>query len=108
MLLTGANGFLGRFLALDLLERAASHGGRVVCIVRAPSDEAALERRSASFQDPDPALWARFQALSAGRLTVLQGDLMKPRLGLPDEVYDRLCEEVDCIVHNGSLEHRTG
>jgi len=103
VLLTGANGFLGRFLTLDLLERASRLGGRVVCIVRAPSEAAALERLSASFRGPDPRLWARFQALSQGRLTVLQGDLMKPRLGLSEEVYGRLCEEVDCIVHNGAL-----
>jgi fatty acid CoA ligase FadD9 len=102
-LLTGASGFLGRFLTLALLDRASRPGGKVVCIVRAPSDAAALERLRASYQGPDPALWARFQALSAGRLTVLAGDLMKPRLGLADEVHDRLCDEVDTIVHNGAL-----
>lgn len=106
-LLTGANGFLGRFLALSLLERSARSGGRVVCIVRAPSDTDALERLRASYRDSDPVLWERFQALSAGRLTVLQGDLMKPRLGLPDDVHDRLCEEVDSIVHNGALVNHT-
>jgi fatty acid CoA ligase FadD9 len=102
-LLTGANGFLGRFLALTLLERAARSGGKVVCVVRAPSDAEALERLRASYRGSDPALLAQFQALSAGRLTVLQGDLMKPRLGLADDVYDRLCDEVDSIVHNGAL-----
>jgi fatty acid CoA ligase FadD9 len=102
-LLTGANGFLGRFLALTLLERAARSGGRVVCIVRAPGDAEALERLRGSYRGADTALAARFQQLSAGRLTVLQGDLMKPQLGLADEVYERLCEEVDSIVHNGAL-----
>ncbi len=102
-LLTGASGFLGRFLTLTLLERASRSGGQVVCVVRASSDAEALERLRASYKTSDPALWTRFQALSRGRLTVLQGDLMKPQLGLTEEVYDRLCDEVDSIVHNGAL-----
>jgi fatty acid CoA ligase FadD9 len=102
-LLTGATGFLGRFLALALLDRASRTGGRVICLVRAPSDAVAQDRLSASYRGPDPALWARFKALSEGRLTVLQGDLMKPRLGLTEEAYDQLCGEVDSIVHNGAL-----
>lgn len=102
-LLTGASGFLGRFLALTLLERASRSGGKVVCIVRAPSDAAALERLSAAYRGPDPALWSRFQEVSDGRLTVLHGDLMKPRLGLDEARYDWLCDEVDSIVHNGAL-----
>jgi fatty acid CoA ligase FadD9 len=34
VLLTGATGFFGRRLAIDLLRRAAATGGRVVCIAR--------------------------------------------------------------------------
>jgi fatty acid CoA ligase FadD9 len=102
-LLTGASGFLGRFLTLALLEQASRSGGQVICLVRASSDAQALERLRASYRGADPTLWTRFQELSRGRLTVLQGDLMKPRLGLTDEVHDRLCEQVDSIVHNGAL-----
>lgn len=104
VLLTGASGFLGRFLALELLERVPREGGKVVCVVRAPSDAVALERLSAAYHDPDPALRERFEALSAGgRLEVLAGDLVKPRLGLTEEVYDRLTDTVDTLVHNGAL-----
>ncbi len=103
-LLTGANGFLGRFLVLELLARLPAPGGKLYCVVRAPSDAVASERLRETLIAQDPALAERFAALSAnGRLVVLAGDLMKPRLGLSQEVYGRLCEEVDCVVHNGAL-----
>jgi fatty acid CoA ligase FadD9 len=102
-LLTGANGFLGRFLALELLERLAAEGTRLYAIVRAPNDAAAFERLARSYQT-DPSLVARFQELSAnGRLRVLAGDLMKARFGLAKDVYARLTNEVDLVLHNGAL-----
>jgi len=102
-LLTGANGFLGRFLALELLERLAADGTRVYAIVRAPNDEAAALRLARSYQ-ADPSLVARFEELSGnGRLRVLAGDLMKPRFGLTEDTYERLAGEVDLVLHNGAL-----
>ena len=104
VLLTGANGFLGRFLLLELLARVPEQGGKVVCVVRAPTDPAAAQRLAATYRGGDAALWARFQELSAGgRLEVRAGDLMKPRLGLAEVEYERLAGEVDAIVHNGAL-----
>jgi fatty acid CoA ligase FadD9 len=114
VVLTGANGFLGRFLLLDLLERLAPSGGKVVAIVRAPDDAAAWERITDSYArgDPklqagglDPKLTARFAALTAEkcRLEVLAGDLIRPRLGLSQERWDRLAGEVTAIVHAGAL-----
>jgi fatty acid CoA ligase FadD9 len=114
VVLTGANGFLGRFLLLDLLERVAPSGGKVVAIVRGRDDAAAWERLTASYAhaDPklqggglDPKLTARFAELSAEkcRLEVLAGDLIRPRLGLSPEHWDRLAGEVTAIVHAGAL-----
>jgi fatty acid CoA ligase FadD9 len=114
VVLTGANGFLGRFLLLDLLERVASSGGKVVAIVRGADDAAAWERLAASYAraDPklkggglDPKLKARFAALSAEkcRLDVFAGDLIRPRLGLAQERWDQLAGEVTAIVHAGAL-----
>jgi fatty acid CoA ligase FadD9 len=103
VLLTGANGFLGRFLLLELLSRVPGDGGKVICVVRAPTGAATAERLAESFQG-DPALWARFQELAGhDRLEVLAGDLMKPRLGLTPAVHGRLAREVDAIVHDGAL-----
>ena len=102
-LLTGANGFLGRFLALELLERLAGDDTRLYAIVRAPNDAAGLERLARSYHG-DPSLVARFEELSAnGRLHVLAGDLMKPRFGLDERTYERLASEVDLVLHNGAL-----
>ncbi|RIJ20763.1 acyl-CoA synthetase, partial [Clavibacter michiganensis subsp. insidiosus] len=38
VLLTGANGYLGRFMAIDWLERLAPEGGTLVCVVRGADD----------------------------------------------------------------------
>jgi fatty acid CoA ligase FadD9 len=102
-LLTGGNGFLGRFLVLEALARLPKDGV-LYAVVRAPTDELADERLRASFQGPDPALAEELRARgSDGRLVVLAGDLMKPRLGLPESTYARLAAEVDCVVHNAAL-----
>jgi fatty acid CoA ligase FadD9 len=114
VVLTGANGFLGRFLLLELVERVALSGGRVVAMVRARDDGAARERLAAAYTraDPklpvgsaDPRLAARFAELSAdsGRLEVVAGDLMKSRFGLPQERWERLADEVSAVVHPGAL-----
>jgi fatty acid CoA ligase FadD9 len=102
-LLTGANGFLGRFLTLELLSRLPARGGKLYALVRAPNDELAKGRLHASFEGADPALREELAARDHGRLTVLAGDLMKPKLGLPDATYERLAREVDSVLHNGAL-----
>jgi fatty acid CoA ligase FadD9 len=100
-LLTGANGFLGRFLVLELLERLLGRGKKLYALVRATNDAAAFERLASSYRS-DPRLWERFRALSAN-LHVLAGDLIEPSLGLADDVYAELADEVDLILHNGAL-----
>jgi fatty acid CoA ligase FadD9 len=102
VLLTGATGFLGRFLCLELLERAARTAGEVSCLVRARSDAEAA-RRLAEVYRPGSALHERFAALAGGRLHVLAGDLEQPRLGLPDDRYRRLADDTDTVVHAAAL-----
>lgn len=98
VLLTGATGFLGRFLALALLERTAHAGGTVTCLVRARSDEAARARLDEVYGRGSP-LQARFRALAAGRLRVVAGDLSRRDLGLPPLAMRALETDVDTIVH---------
>ncbi|WP_238434855.1 MULTISPECIES: carboxylic acid reductase [unclassified Frankia] len=102
VLLTGATGFLGRFLCLDWLERLAATGGTLVCLVRA-TDEAAARRRLTAVFDTDPDLRRRFAELSDGRLEVVVGDVAQPWLGLTEQEFDRLARDVDRIVHPGAL-----
>ncbi len=108
--LTGATGFLGRFLLLELLQQAEKTGGHVTCLVRAPDDRAARARLEASIavntsqKHEVSAIQTQFANLAtAQRLTVRAGDFVQPDFGLPAEVYTRLTKNVDCVVHNGAL-----
>ncbi len=101
VLVTGATGFLGRFLCLEWLERLAPLGGTVVCIVRARDETAALSRLRAAFAGDDK-LAHRFARVEPN-LEVVVGDIGEERLGVDDATWDRLAEQVDRIVHPGAL-----
>src|SRR6476661_7552013 len=58
VLLTGATGFLGRYLALDWLERMDLVDGKVIALVRAKTDEDARARLDAAFDSGDLDLLA--------------------------------------------------
>ena len=47
VLLTGATGFLGRYLALEWLQRMDLVDGKLICLVRAKDDAAARQRLDA-------------------------------------------------------------
>lgn len=102
VLLTGASGYLGRFVALEWLERLAPAGGKLICVVRGKDDGAAAKRLDEAFAGGDSDLVAKVAEL-AGSLEVLAGDIAEPRLGLDERTWDRLADEVDLIVHVGAL-----
>jgi len=108
VLLTGANGFLGRQLLVEVVRHVSLVGdkGEVVCIVRAPNDEKASERLYSSFGEPGSEL-RQFVEGYAKHLTVYAGDLARPHLGLKEEVFNRLCNDVDVVLHNGALVNHT-
>ncbi len=101
VLLTGSTGFLGRFLAIEWLERMEKVGGTVTCLVRAADPDAGRRRLTAALAG-DPELEARFERLTA-HLYVVAGDMAEPHLGLDDATYKRLADSVDRIVHPGAL-----
>ena len=103
VLLTGANGWLGRFLALDLLERAAQTGGTVITVVRGRDEAAARARLEAAFDSGDPDLLGRFRKLAADHLEVIAGDIGEPNLGVDKATWDRLAHNVDQIIHPAAL-----
>nr|WP_280513099.1 carboxylic acid reductase [Blastochloris viridis] len=103
VLLTGASGFLGRFLCLTLLTSLASTGGRLICLVRGKDRAAAYERLASAFEGHDPRLRHEFRRLSARHLDVIAGDIALPQLGLDNDTWERLSGEVDAIVHAGAL-----
>jgi fatty acid CoA ligase FadD9 len=115
VLLTGATGFLGRYLALEWLERMDLVDGKVICIVRAKSDEEARARLDATFDaadspvasllpaGADPKLLAHYRSLAAEHLEVLAGDKGEANLGLDDATWQRLADTVDLIVDPAAL-----
>lgn len=103
VLLTGATGFLGRYLALEWLERMALVDGTVICLVRAKDDAAARKRLDDTFDSGDAALLAHYRELAAEHLEVLAGDKGEADLGLSQEVWQRLADTVDLIVDPAAL-----
>jgi glycopeptidolipid biosynthesis protein len=98
VLLTGATGFLGRYLALEWLERMDLVDGKLICLVRADSDEQARRRLHTTFDSGDPELLRHFQELAADHLEVIAGDKGETNLGLAQGTWQRLAETVDLIV----------
>nr|WP_234834970.1 non-ribosomal peptide synthetase [Mycolicibacterium stellerae] len=98
VLLTGATGFVGRYLVLELLEQMQRVGGTLICLVRARSDEDARRRLEAIFDSGDPDLLRHFQELAATHLNVIAGDKGEPNIGLHQQTWQRLADTVDLIV----------
>lgn len=103
VLLTGATGFLGRYLALEWLERMDLVDGKVIALVRARSDEEARARLDKTFDSGDPKLLAHYRALAADHLEVVAGDKGEADLGLDRQTWQRLADTVDLIVDPAAL-----
>jgi fatty acid CoA ligase FadD9 len=103
VLLTGATGFLGRYLALEWLERMDLVDGKVIALVRARSDEEARARLDAIFDTGDAKLLAHYQNLAADHLEVIAGDKGEANLGLADATWQHLADTVDLIVDPAAL-----
>ena len=92
VLLTGATGFVGRFVLRDLL---CLEGDLVVhCLVRATDSEHGLQRLRAAMEEAE--IWD--QAYT-GRIRVVEGDLREARFGLGQEGFDELARGIDAVYH---------
>jgi fatty acid CoA ligase FadD9 len=103
VLLTGATGFLGRYLALQWLERMDLVDGKVILLVRAKDDAAARQRIDATFDSGDPKLLEHYRSLAADHLEVIAGDKGEANLGLDNATWQRLADTVDLIVDPAAL-----
>jgi len=103
VLLTGATGFLGRYLALEWLERMDLVDGKLICLVRAKTDEDARARLDKTFDSGDPKLLAHYRKLAADHLEVVAGDKGEEDLGLDPQTWRRLANTVDLIVDPAAL-----
>jgi fatty acid CoA ligase FadD9 len=102
VLLTGANGYLGRFLTLEWLQRISATDGRLIALVRGEDAETARRRLEQVFGS-DSVMLNEFRALAAGHLEVIPGDIGEPNLGLDEATWRRLALEVDLVVHPAAL-----
>lgn len=92
VLVTGATGFLGRFLLRDLLNRDPQL--TVHCIVRGDTVEQGLARLQANMAHAET-----WDEAFAPRIRVYPGDISEPRFGLSDSRFRELCQEVDAVYH---------
>lgn len=100
--LTGANGFLGRVVCLEWLKRLSASGGKLICLVRAPDDQAAKKRLTEAFDAAGGEMSSTFNGLQ-DHLEVVAGDFGQPQLGLTSERFDALAAQADLISHVGAL-----
>ncbi|KAK2036053.1 polyketide synthase [Colletotrichum somersetense] len=95
ILVTGATGSLGS----HLVERCASIPSvtRVVCVNRRSKDESdpAKRQKQAMTEKGIP-----INQQTAAKMVVLEADLAKPQLGLPEEDYAQLVSSTTHIIHN--------
>ncbi|MGV0742474.1 carboxylic acid reductase [Mycolicibacterium sp. XJ870] len=103
VLLTGATGFLGRYLALEWLERMDLVDGKVIALVRARSNDEARARLDKTFDVGDAKLLAHYKELAADHLEVIAGDKGEADLGLDHDTWQRLADTVDLIVDPAAL-----
>ena len=97
ILLTGATGFLGAHLLYELLEKTEA---QIYCLVRASSNEEALQKINAKQEK-----YKLSSAKSLGRIIPVLGDLEKSKLGLTIDSYDVLAQKIDSIMHVGAWVH---
>src|SRR5262249_2376694 len=91
---TGATGFLGRFLVAELLMHSSA---QLTCLVRGSSREGARRRLLDTLERAD--IWdSSFES----RLEVVVGDIGRPRLGLTQETWEALANSTESVIHLGA------
>jgi thioester reductase-like protein len=94
VLLTGATGFLGSFVLLELLRLTRTD---VYCLVRAAAAEEGARKLRKALEAY--GLWD--EELSS-RIVPVVGDLSEPLLGLGPERFGELADRIDVIYHSGA------
>lgn len=94
VLLTGATGFLGAFLLVELLRRTEAV---IHCLVRCGSVKDGIRRI-----DHNLAAYMPGHDYDRSRVMPIGGDLSGPLLGLTREQFDALGTQIDWIYHNGA------
>lgn len=94
VLLTGATGFVGAFLLVELLAKTEAE---VHCLIRCWDEYDGMDRLRANLEKYLP--WPE---AAAARIRILPGDLAAPRLGLDAARFAELATRLDGIYHCGA------
>lgn len=94
ILLTGATGYLGSYVASGLLRE---HGQRLALLVRAKSKEEGAKRLWQSLQLHMD--FPTFYEELSERIDIYLGDLTDKNLGLDDASYKKLAHETTSVIH---------
>jgi long-chain acyl-CoA synthetase len=92
--LTGSTGYIGAYLAANLLRQ---HEGSLNLLVRAKTSQEAEQRLWQALQLHMP--FPEFYDLLQTRMRVFRGDLTEKRFGLAQDDYDRLIHTTDSVLH---------
>ncbi len=98
VLLTGGTGFIGPFLIKSLLEQTSA---RLYVLVRASDEKQGMQRLRAAMDSMGPRDASLMETFE-DRVIPVCGDLGQPCLGLAQDTWDFLKDEVDTIFHNGA------
>ena len=95
ILITGTTGFLGSFL-LDQLLRTTSQDTRFYCLVR---DQAPGQGKSSNRVLKILRFYGLESYSADERMIPIVGDLTNPQMGLDNDQYQDLVEDIDLIFH---------
>src|ERR1700733_3931081 len=98
VLLTGGTGFIGPFLIKSLLEQTRA---KIFVLVRASDEEQGRQRLRGALESMGPC-GARLLQMFEARVIPICGDLGQANLGLAQEDWDFLANEIDTVFHNGA------
>ncbi|WP_338861466.1 amino acid adenylation domain-containing protein [Mycetohabitans rhizoxinica] len=94
VLLTGATGFVGRYLLKELLRQTKAH---IICLIKCSNEQEAKNRILSALKETGQS------NLDQCRISVLCGDLAQNRLGLTETQLVGLADKLDAIIHNGAI-----
>ncbi|KAI9208026.1 male sterility protein-domain-containing protein [Polychytrium aggregatum] len=105
IVLTGATGFLGSFLLYELAAKFPA--ARIYCLVRAASDQAAIDRifETARKLILNPQQTHYLVNNVRPRLVGVCGDLSLDQWGLTNKRWKKIGKETDMVVHCGAEVH---
>ncbi len=92
--LTGVSGFLGAFLIYELLQQTSA---KISCLIRAASVEQGMVKIQRHLE-----AYGLWQEQWNSRILPIVGDLSQPLLGLSEQAFHSLADQIDLIYHAGA------